>query len=371
MGRTVGAQRRLPLRPHPVAGRGVLDRHPAAHGQRLAPPGPRLLLHPDRRDRPLPAHARPGGVLPDGLGRQRPADRAPGPAALRRPLRPVAALQAGLRAARVAVPAADRRLPAQLRRALQPAHHGGRAGLRSDLPAPGAVGRLVADLRHRRRAGPAGLPAGVPAPAGQGPGLPGRRPDPVGGRLPHRRRPGRAGGPRGRGHVLPPAVRRRASRSTPPGPSCWPPAWPWSSTPTTAASPPCRAPPCGPRCSGPRCRCWPTSWPTPARGPASPCSAPSATRPTWSGGASWACPCGRCWTRTAPSGRSPGARPGSAAPTRRPPSGPTTSWPACPSTGPGSGRRPCCARPAPWPRPRPASPRRSSSTSTAASRWRS
>ena len=209
MGRPVGAQRRLPLRPHPLAGRGVLDRHPAAHRQRLAAPGPRLLLHPDRRDRPVPAHARPGRLLPDGLGRQRPADRAAGPAALRGPLRPVAALQAVLRAPRVAVAAAHRRLPAQLHGALQPAHHGGRAGLRGGLPPPGAVGRLVADLCHRRRAGPAGLPAGVPAPAGQGPGLPGRRPDPVGGRLPHRRRPGRAGGPRGRGHVLPAALRRR------------------------------------------------------------------------------------------------------------------------------------------------------------------
>jgi valyl-tRNA synthetase len=58
-------------------------------------------------------------------------------------------------------------------------------------------------------------------------------------------------------------------------------------------------------------------------------------------------------------------------PTRRPPSGPRTSWPACPWPGPGSGRRPCSARPAPWPPRRPGSPSRSSSTSTAAGRWRS
>ena len=57
--------------------------------------------------------------------------------------------------------------------------------------------------------------------------------------------------------------------------------WPWSSTPTTAASPGCWGRPCAPRCSGPRCRCWPTAWPSRPRGPASPCSAPSATRPTW------------------------------------------------------------------------------------------
>ena len=352
MGRPVGAQRRLPLRPHPVAGRGVLDRHPAADGQRLAAPGPRLLLHPDRRDRPLPAHARPGGVLPDGLGRQRPADRAPGPAALRRPLRPVAALQAGLRAARVAVPAADRRLPAQLRRALQPAHHGGRAGLRGHLPAPGAVGRLVADLRHRRRAGPAGLPAGVPAPAGQGPGLPGRRPDPVGGRLPHRGRPGRAGGPRGPGHVLPAAVRRRcrgrhhparaAGRLRGPGrPSRRralrrPPGHDRADPAVRGRGAGAGPPPGRPR-QGDR------------RG-----HALHLRRPHRPGLVARAGPAhAAVLDRTAPSGRSPGARPGSPAPTRRPPSGPTTSSPACPSTGPGSGWRPCCARPAPWPRPRP------------------
>src|SRR4029453_4665056 len=129
---------------------------------------------PPVRGPPVPGPGGAGGVLPDGLGRQRPADRAPGAAALRGPLRPVATLQAGLRAARVAVPPADPRLPAELRRALQPADHGGRAGLRGHLPPPGAVGGLVADLCHHRRAGPAGLPAGVPAPAGQGPGLPGR-----------------------------------------------------------------------------------------------------------------------------------------------------------------------------------------------------
>ena len=51
-------------------------------------------------DRPLPAHARQGGLLPDGLGRQRPAHRAPGAELLRRALRPVAALRRRLHAAR-------------------------------------------------------------------------------------------------------------------------------------------------------------------------------------------------------------------------------------------------------------------------------
>ena len=63
-------------------------------------------LHPHRLHRPLPAHARPRGLLPDGLGRQRPADRAPGAELLRRALRPVAALRPRLRAARRARQAA-------------------------------------------------------------------------------------------------------------------------------------------------------------------------------------------------------------------------------------------------------------------------
>ena len=62
--------------------------------------GPRLLLHPHRPHRPLPADARQDRLLPDGLGRQRPADRAPGAELLRRPLRPVAALRRRLHARR-------------------------------------------------------------------------------------------------------------------------------------------------------------------------------------------------------------------------------------------------------------------------------
>ncbi len=45
---------------------------------------PRVQLHPHRHHRPLPADARQAGLLPDGLGRQRPAHRAPGRELLRR-----------------------------------------------------------------------------------------------------------------------------------------------------------------------------------------------------------------------------------------------------------------------------------------------
>ena len=79
---------------------GVQHRHPAADGVGLAARRARVLLHPHRSDRPLSANARQAGVLPDRLGRQRPADRAPGAELLRRPLRPVRAVRPGLRAAR-------------------------------------------------------------------------------------------------------------------------------------------------------------------------------------------------------------------------------------------------------------------------------
>ena len=89
-----------------------------------------------------------------------------------------------------------------------------------------------------------------------------------------RGRPGRAGGPGAAGRLPPAAVHRRPtgrpSRSTRPGPSCCRPAWRWSATPTTSATPHLvgqRVP--APRCSGPRCRCTPTRWPTRPRAPAS------------------------------------------------------------------------------------------------------
>src|ERR1019366_2537023 len=90
--RGVGGRRRLSLRSLGAARARVLDRHPTADGQRLAPCRTRLLLHAHRRGRPLPADAWHGGLLPDGLGRQRPADRAARAESLRRALRSVSAL---------------------------------------------------------------------------------------------------------------------------------------------------------------------------------------------------------------------------------------------------------------------------------------
>ena len=184
-GRALGDGGHLPLRPDPHPRRGVRHRHPAAHGERVAPRGPRVLLHPHRHHRPLPAHAGPGRLLPHGLGRQRPAHRAPGAELLRRPLRPVAPLRPRPSRRRPRPP--SRPMPgvaAQLHRAVRAAHRRGRAGLRGPVPPAGALGRLVAGLRHHRRPVPPGQPAGLPAQPGPGRGLPGRGAHAVGRRLP-------------------------------------------------------------------------------------------------------------------------------------------------------------------------------------------
>ena len=110
----------LPLRPQPAARERLLHRHSAADGQRQAARRARVLLHPHRPGRALPADERQGRLLPDGLGRQRAAHRAPGAELLRRPLRPEPALRRRLHAAGEPRPEeADPDQPAQLRRAVR------------------------------------------------------------------------------------------------------------------------------------------------------------------------------------------------------------------------------------------------------------
>ena len=109
--------------------RDLLGRHSPADRERKPAHRPRLLVHPHRHQGALRAHARQVRVLPDGLGRQRPADRAPRAELLRRALRPVAAvrprLHAPVRGRRQQVeprrrPGADQ--PPQLHRAVREAH---------------------------------------------------------------------------------------------------------------------------------------------------------------------------------------------------------------------------------------------------------
>ena len=143
VGRAVEGGRDVRVRPHPAARERLLDRHAAADRQRQPARRARLLLHAHRPDRPLPADDRQVRLLPDGLGRQRPAHRASGAELLRRPLRPVAALRPRLHAAGEAGPeAADPDQPAELHRALRAARRGGREGLRVALAHARPLGRL-------------------------------------------------------------------------------------------------------------------------------------------------------------------------------------------------------------------------------------
>ena len=94
--------------------------------------------------------------------------------------------------------------PAQLRRALPAADRRGREGVRAPVAHARPVGRLGADLHDHRPGDAADQPARVPAQPGPRRGLRRRVAHPVGRRLPHGRRAGRARGP-------------RAARRLPPG----------------------------------------------------------------------------------------------------------------------------------------------------------
>ncbi len=235
------------VRPDRRAGAGVRDRHPAADGQRLAAHGVGVRLRPDRQHRPLPADARQDAVLPDGLGRQRPADRAPGAELLRGALRPRAAVRPGVRAAGQPAEGPGEHRPADLRRAVPAADRGGREGLRAALAHARPVGGLGADLHDDRPGEPAGLAAGLPAQPGPGRGVRAGGADAVGRRTsgPPSRRPS------SRTASSPPPTTGSASRartasrssSRPRGRSCCRPASRWWRTRTTRATSRCSAAP--------------------------------------------------------------------------------------------------------------------------------
>ncbi len=215
MGRAVEGRRHLRLRPHEDPRRGLLDRHSPAHGVGIAARRARLLLHPHRPGRPLPADARQGGVLPDGLGRQRPADRAPGAELLRRPLRPLPAVRRRLHASRQAgreAPGADQ--PPELHRALRAAGGPGRADLRGPVAHARALGRLGPALHDHRTQGAEDQPARVPPQPRPRGGLPPGSADAVGRHVPDRRGAGRARG-QGVRRALPPRALPRTERTGP------------------------------------------------------------------------------------------------------------------------------------------------------------
>ena len=214
----------LRLRPYGAPRARLRHRHPAADRVGLAARRPRLLLHPHRPRRPLPADARQGGLLPDGLGRQRPADRAARAELLRRALRPVAALRRRLHPAGEAGPqAAGPDQPAELRRALRAAGRRGREGLRVAVAHARPLGRLGADLHHHRAGGPDRSPS-APSCATSPAARPTCRRPPRCGTSPSRppsRRPSSRRGSTPAPTTGSPSTRRLPARSTsrPPGPS--------------------------------------------------------------------------------------------------------------------------------------------------------
>ena len=209
MDAAVGGVGRLPVHASPEPVGCLCHRHAAADRQRIAARRARLLLHAHRRHRPVPPHARQGRVLPDGVGRQRAADRAPRAELLRRALRSVAAVRPLVHAARAAGEAADLRVAAELHRVVRAPDRGRRAGLRAALENARAVGRLVDDVRDDRQARAARLTARLSETPETPPGLSGRSADAVGHRLQDRGRAGRARRSRDTGRVSPHQVQAR------------------------------------------------------------------------------------------------------------------------------------------------------------------
>ena len=207
----MGGRRYLPVRPLAAARGGLRDRHPAAHGERQPAHRARVLVHPHRPDRTLPADARQDRLLPDGVGRQRAADRAPCGELLRGPLRPLAALSTrgfdvdALERTPGALVAVSRpnfiglceRLTAEDERAYEDVFR--RTGLSVDWTQT----YTTIDERSRR----ASQRAFVRLLASR-PRVPGRGADDVGHRLPDRGGAGRDRGSRDRRRVPPHPVRR-------------------------------------------------------------------------------------------------------------------------------------------------------------------
>ena len=333
--------------------RDVRRRHAAADGLRVAPRRARLQLHADGRPRAPPPHAGEERLLPDGLGRQRPPDRAPRAELLPREVRAARPLRAraeardgGRRRAQAAGPP---RLARELHRAVPRPDRRGREGLQGALAAARALGRLEPRVLDDRRERAPRRAVELPRPLPQGPGLPGRGADAVGRGLPHRGGAGRGGGPpaarrlprralRRRGRRLvrdrddaARAARRRASASP--------------RTPTTIATGRSSASGRSRRSSACRCRSSRASSSIARRARASSWSARSATRPTCSGGASSSSRCGRWSAATAASCRcTSAARAGRAStPRRRPPR--TASSSASRSARRRRGSSSCCATP--------------------------
>ena len=232
---------------HPGPRRRLLHRHPAADRERVAARRPRVLVHPHRLHRPLPAHARATRSSTRWAGTTtacRPSGgcRTTSACAATRRCRTTPTSSRRTKPDKHQIPISRRnfielceRLTVEDEKAFEELWR--RLGLSVDWSH---------DLPDHRRRRPRRVAAGVPAQPRPRRGLPGRGADAVGRHVPHRGRAGRARGPRAPGrlppHRLPPRPTASRSSSRRRGPSCSPPAWRWSRTPTTSATSRCSAP---------------------------------------------------------------------------------------------------------------------------------
>ena len=208
----LGGGGHLPIRPVGPPDEGVRHRHATTDGVGLPAHGSHVLVHPHRRRRSLPTDARLRGLLPHGLGRQRPADRAPGAELLRRPLRSRPPLRPVLLAPREAGPGHHLGVAAELHRAVRTLGRRGREGLRAPVANTGPVGGLEPDLHHHRRHVASHVTALLPPDARLRARVLGGSAHPVGRGLPDGRVSGRDRGPRARRRVPPGAVRTGGNR---------------------------------------------------------------------------------------------------------------------------------------------------------------
>ena len=160
------ADRRLPVRSHPPARRGLRDRHAAADGQRLAARRPRLLVHAHRRRSRASSGcaARPCSIRWDGT------TTACRPSAACRTTTACAAIRRCPYDPAFQPPdkprqAADLGLASELHRAVHRADGRRREGVRGAVALSRPLGRLGDDLRHDRPARAARVAGRVPAPA--------------------------------------------------------------------------------------------------------------------------------------------------------------------------------------------------------------
>ncbi len=248
MGTALGGAGHVPLRPHQDPGRDLLDRHAAARPSAARSTSATSSATPTPTPSPASSacgakrsSTRWGGTTtacpPSAGSRTTTASSA----TRRSPTTPTSAPPD--EAGQAGRPASRRRnfvelceLPDRRSTRRRSRTSGARLGLSVDWDD---------DLHHHRRPRPAGRPAGLPAQPGPRRGLPGRGARPVGRRLPHGRRPGRARGPRDAGrlppHPVPPGRRRAGLHRDHPARAASRPASPWSPTPTTSATSRCSA----------------------------------------------------------------------------------------------------------------------------------